>query len=120
MLKYKLIEEAQDRLHGWSHFTRAAHYYIEAISEHLPEEVPEDMTPAELNALLLNGARNWSEASFTGCYLCYDGDLSKCLLPPSLRARNPGSARLLHLQADALGTAAGAIIKAYKAMKGGR
>lgn len=117
--KTSLIEEARDRLHGWSYFTRAAWIYVGEIAEKLPDEIPADLTPAELNARLLGGARNWHQASFSGCYLVYNTELARRLLPPSIRARNPEGTRLLGLQADALGTAASAIIKAYKTMRGG-
>lgn len=40
-------------------------------------------TRKELETALLNGARNWSEYSWGGCYLIYNGDIAAALCSPS-------------------------------------
>lgn len=40
-------------------------------------------TRTELEAACLNGAADWSQASWGGCYECYDGDIAARLCTPS-------------------------------------
>lgn len=71
-----------------------------------------------LRAALLNGAQDWSEYSYGGCSLIYDGDIAERLCNPSeLKKtrngeRNPNSRETwLDVQARALGKASYLIIK---------
>lgn len=71
-----------------------------------------------LRDTLLNGAQDWSEYSYGGCSLIYDGDIAERLCNPSeLKKtrngeRNPNSRETwLDVQARALGKASYLIIK---------
>lgn len=70
---------------------------------------------------LLNGADNWSQYSWGGCYLVYDGDIAELLCTPSelKRTRNgerrPNSSEeWLDVQARALNQAARRIINSAR------
>ena len=70
---------------------------------------------------LLNGADNWSQYSWGGCYLVYDGDIAELLCTPSelKRTRNgerrPNSSEeWLDVQARALNQAARRIISSAR------
>lgn len=52
------------------------------------EEVPTDYH--ELQSLLLNGARDWSQYSYGGCALIYDEDIARALCTPSELKRKRG------------------------------
>ncbi len=47
-------------------------------------------TRKALETALLNGARNWSEYSWGGCSLIYDGDIAAALCSPSELKRTRG------------------------------
>lgn len=86
-----------------------------AYEGHGPEDV------AQLREWLLNGARGWSEYSYGGCALVYDGDIAERLCTPSeLRktrygARNPNRIETwLDVQARALYQAARVVVAACK------
>lgn len=77
--------------------------------------------PEEVREWLLNGARSWSEYSWGGSALIYDGDIAARLCCPSelKRTRNgerrPNSREeWLDVQARALHQAANRVIRAYK------
>lgn len=70
---------------------------------------------------LLNGADNWSQYSWGGCYLVYDGDIAELLCTPSelKRTRNGerrpnGREEWLDVQARALNQAARRIINSAR------
>ena len=78
--------------------------------------------PEEVREWLLNGARNWSEYSWGGSALIYDGDIAERLCTPSeLKKTRHGERRpngreeWLDVQARALYQAANRVIKAYRA-----
>ena len=73
-----------------------------------------------VRAALLNGARDWSEYSWSGCALIYDGDIAARVCTPSelrrthdgQRAPNPREA-WLDVQARALYRAGAVVLAAY-------
>lgn len=86
-----------------------------AYEGHGPEDV------AQVRQWMLDGARDWSEYSYGGCSLVYDGDIAERLCTPSgLRknrygARNPNRAETwLDVQARALYQAARVVVAACK------
>lgn len=86
-----------------------------AYEGHGPEDV------AQIRQWMLDGARDWSEYSYGGCALVYDGDIANRLCTPSeLRktrygARNPNRAETwLAVQARALYQAARVVVAACK------
>lgn len=86
-----------------------------AYEGHGPEDV------AQIRQWMLDGARDWSEYSYGGCSLVYDGDIAERLCTPSeLRktrygARNPNRIESwLDVQARALYQAARVVVAACK------
>lgn len=82
---------------------------------------PSPLTDREtVRAALLNGARDWSEYSWSGCALIYDGDIAARMCTPSELRRthggqcdpNPREA-WLDVQARALCQAGAAVLTAY-------
>lgn len=73
-----------------------------------------------VRAALLNGARDWSEYSWGGCALIYDGDIAARVCAPSELRRTHGGQRdpnpretWLDVQARALCQAGAAVLAAY-------
>lgn len=62
-----------------------AHELCDSLAESLKynnlDEVPTDTK--ELEKLMLNGAENWSQYSWGGCSLIYNGDIAERLCSPS-------------------------------------
>ena len=86
-----------------------------AYEGHGPEDV------AQIRQWMLDGARDWSEYSYGGCSLVYDGDIAERLCTPSeLRktrygTRNPNRIETwLDIQARALYQAARVVVAACK------
>nr|DAN34665.1 MAG TPA: hypothetical protein [Caudoviricetes sp.] len=82
-----------------------------------------DDAAAELDrSALLNGASSWTEYSYGGSALIYDGDIAERLCTPSELKRKrggelqPSSRELwLDVQARALNQACGRLLRAYRA-----
>lgn len=53
-------------------------------------DLPEVETRKDLETALLSGARNWSEYSWGGCSLIYNGDIAEALCSPSELKRTRG------------------------------
>lgn len=114
--------EARKERSAWG---RGVQAYAADLVDNLQERAEyEDRTPApeEVREWLLNGARSWSEYSWGGSALIYDGDIAARLCTPSelKRTRNgerrPNSREeWLDVQARALHQAANRVIKAYRA-----
>ena len=93
---------------------RAATYAAEAGA-------PSPLTDHEaVRAALLNGARDWSEYSRSGCTLIYDGDIAARVCTPSELRRTHGGQRdpnpretWLDVQARALYQAGAVVLAAY-------
>lgn len=86
-----------------------------AYEGHGPEDV------AQLRKWMLDGARDWSEYSYGGCSLVYDGDIAERLCTPSELRKTRGGERnpncresWLDVQARALYCAACAVVTACK------
>lgn len=87
----------------------------EAYEGHGPEDV------AQLRKWMLDGARDWSEYSYGGCSLVYDGDIAERLCTPSELRKTRGGERnpncresWLDVQARALYCAACVVVNACK------
>ena len=77
---------------------------------------------AALKAQLLNGADSWSQYSYSGCALIYDGDIAERLCSPSEYKRSRegerrpnGHEEWLDVQARALHQAANMIMRVARA-----
>lgn len=86
-----------------------------AYEGHGPEDV------AQLRQWMLDGARDWSEYSYGGCSLVYDGDIAERLCTPSELRKTRGGERnpncresWLDVQARALYRAACVVVNACK------
>ena len=49
-----------------------------------------ELTPENLKATLLNGAKDWSQYSYGGCSAIYDADIAKRLYTPSELKKKKG------------------------------
>lgn len=99
--------------------------YAEELAEDLAEAIRGGYFTAEkltdrtaLKTQMLNGAASWSEYSWGGCSLVYDGDIAQRLCTPSEYARSAYGRRRpnskeewLDVQARALNQAAKMILK---------
>ena len=104
-----------------SAWKRGVAQYTAEIMENVSGYGREPESVEDLNSMMLNGARNWSEYSWGGCSLIYDADIAEVLCTPSeLKKTNNGERRpnsreeWLDVQARALGQAAWRIKEAYK------
>jgi len=79
--------EARTTRSAWSHGVEA--YALDLVDE--LEEATEggyfDLSdleaPEQVNRAMLNGARDWKQYSWSGCSLCYDGQIAERLCTPS-------------------------------------
>lgn len=114
--------EARKERSAWG---RGVQAYTVDLVDNLQERAEyEGRAPAqeEVREWLLNGARTWSEYSWGGSALIYNGDIAERLCSPSeLKKTRDGDRRpnsreeWLDVQARALHQAANRVIKAYRA-----
>lgn len=71
-------------------------------------------TRKELETALLNGARNWSEYSWGGCYLIYNGDIAAALCSPSELKRCRGGEWRPNRREEWLDVQARALYQAFR------
>lgn len=64
--------------------------------------------------LLLNGARNWDEYSYSGMAYCYDTGIAEMLCTPSELKRTKGGLRRPNRQENWLDVQARALYQAYR------
>lgn len=122
---YDAMREAIEASKERSAWGRGVQAYAVDLVDNLQERAEyegRDPAPEEVREWLLNGARSWSEYSWGGSALIYDGDIAERLCTPSelKRTRNgerrPNSREAwLDVQARALHQAANRVIKAYRA-----
>ena len=79
---FEILESRKDRS-AWDRGVTA--YALDMVDELELEDV--DGVTEEV---LLNGARDWSEYSYGGCALIYDGDIAERLCTPSELKRKRG------------------------------
>lgn len=77
-----------------------------AYEGHGPEDV------AQLRKWMLDGARDWSEYSYGGCSLVYDGDIAERLCTPSELRKTRGGERNPNCQESWLDVQARALYRA--------
>ena len=68
----------------------------------------------EIQKALLNGARDWSEYSYGGCALIYDGDIAARLCSPSEFRRTRGGEWRPNRRESWLGVQARALYQAFR------
>ena len=69
---------------------------------------------ADLLNACLNGAANWSEASWGGCYDCYDGDIAERLCTPSELKKTRNGERRPNSREEWLDVQARALYQAFR------
>lgn len=123
MTATKQIIEFIDNEKARSAWRRGVKSYAIDMAERIGEEVSDwdAVTRDELEELALDGARDWSEASWGGCAFVYDEDIARALCTPSElkrtdygRKRPNGSEEWLDVQARALFQAFLMVARAWK------
>ena len=92
---------------------RLAGYYK---GGYISGETLENCTACQTAAL--NGARNWSEYSWGGCALVYDGDIAAALCTPSELKRTRNGERRPNSHEEWLDVQARALRQAFRRMYG--
>jgi hypothetical protein len=69
---------------------------------------------ADLLKACLNGAEDWSQASWGGCYECYDGDIAKRLCTPSELKKTRNGERRPNASEEWLDVQARALYQAFR------
>lgn len=125
MKNIEMLIKALEKRTGRSAWAKGVNGYAEEIAENIKEaaeyEGCEPESIEELNEWMLNGAKDWSVASWGGCYEIYDQDIAKRLCTPSeLKKTRDGERRpnsreeWLDVQARALYQAARIIRNIYR------
>lgn len=118
-----ILTSAYDNKRRISAWNRGVYRYAIEFLEDLDAEDADNFPTdrADVYALLLDGARNFSDYSWCGCSLIYDADIAERLCTPSeLRKtrngeRKPNSSEdWLDVQARALWQAANAVYRAAR------
>lgn len=103
----KAIEDEKTRS-AWDNGKKA--YALELL-EDLPEDQEFYASPADKKALL-NGADDWSQYSWGGCSLIYDGDIAERLCTPSELKKTRHGERRPNIREEWLDTQARALYQA--------
>lgn len=74
-------------------------------------------TGAELEKILLNGAKNWKESSWGGSHLCYDGQIAARLCNPSELKKTQNGTKRPNAREEWLDVQARALFQAYFMIK---
>ena len=74
-------------------------------------------TGAELEKVLLNGAKNWKEYSWGGCSLCYNVQIAKRLCTPSELKKTCNGEKRPNAREDWLDVQSRAIFQAFCLLK---
>lgn len=77
-------------------------------------DLPAADSRQEIKKALLNGARDWSEYSYGGCALIYDGDIAARLCSPSELKRTRGGDRRPNRRENWLDVQARALYQAFR------
>ena len=104
--------------------TKAASAWRKGVKEcalELVESAEAELTPENVQSVLLNGAKDWTQYSFGGCSWIFDADIAARLCAPSELKRKKGGAlqpskreSWLDVQARALSQAFNLIIRLLK------
>mgnify|MGYP006978920536 CR=1 FL=1 len=95
-------------------------YAVELTANAIDRAANGDFAPqtgAELKRVLLNGASDWTEYSYGGCSLIYDGDIAERLCTPSELRRTRGGERRPNAREEWLDTQARALLQASHKIK---
>lgn len=121
---YNNIREALEARKDRSAWHRGVTAYALELVDQLEETATykgrDPQSRKECRGWMLNGAQDWSEYSYGGCSLIYDGEIAERLCPPSVLVktrhgeRRPNSREeWLDVQARALGQACSRVANIY-------
>jgi hypothetical protein len=104
--------------------TKAASAWKKGVKDYaleLVESAEAELTPENVQSVLLNGAKDWTQYSFGGCSWIFDADIAARLCAPSDLKKKKGGAlqpntreTWLDVQARALSQAFNLIIRLLK------
>lgn len=108
----KALQERGDR----SAWDRGVTAYALELLEQYEENHGEEMTEKgkDLEAVLLNGANDWSAYSWGGCALIYNGDIAERLCTPSELKKTKDGERRPNSREEWLDTQARALSQAFR------
>lgn len=113
--------KAKKTYSAWDRGVNAYALELAAALENRASYEDHDPSRDECREWMLNGARDWSEYSYGGCSLIYDGDIAERLCTPGeLKRTRHGERRpnsregWLDMQARALSQACSRVIHAYE------
>lgn len=116
----KIIEELTKR-NDRSAWGRGVTGYALEMAENLAENINGGyidagsiQTYAELKAACLNGADDWSQSSWGGCYECYDGNIAERLCTPSELKKTRNGERRPNASEEWLDVQARALHQAFR------
>lgn len=116
--KKTLLAEVKKRIGRRSQWDRGVYEYAREIVEHTAP-IPRGLNRKLFMRHILNGAVDWEESSFGGCYLICSEDIAERLAPPSYRARylrRADGCDVLRDQARALYQAARRLVNTYMSL----
>lgn len=116
----EIIKDLAERNDG-SAWGRGVTGYALEMAENLAENINGGyidagsiQTYAELKAACLNGAADWSRASWGGCYECYDGNIAERLCTPSELKKTRNGERRPNAREEWLDVQARALYQAFR------
>lgn len=110
----KNLETRKDRSAWNKGVTVYALEMLDDLAESIDYNGKEPETRAELKALAMNGAKDWSQYSWGGSSLIYDCDIAERLCTPSELKRVRGGERKPNRHEEWLDVQARALQQAYK------
>lgn len=112
---YQSIESEKQRSAWDKGVTKYALELVEQLGEQINGGYFEELNLTEskkVRAALLNGAANWSQYSWGGCSLIYDGDIAERLCSPSELKKTRNGERHPNSREEWLDTQARALFQA--------
>ena len=116
----KAVTEMSER----SAWARGVKQYARELLEQVAEAInggyfaDEDIkAPRLFHKQLLNGAQDWSESSWGGCFLIYDGEIAERLCNPSELKKTRNGERRPNAREEWLDTQARALWQAARALE---
>ena len=110
----KNLETRKDRSAWNKGVTVYALELLDEVAEQIDYTKKEPETRAEIKALALNGAKDWSQYSWGGSSLIYDCDIAERLCTPSELKKTKGGERRPNSQEEWLDTQARALYQAFR------
>lgn len=110
----KNLETRKDRSAWNKGVTVYALEMLDDVAESIDYNGKEPETRAELKALALNGAADWSQYSWGGSSIIYDCDIAERLCTPSELKKTKGGERRPNSQEEWLDVQARALYQAFR------